>query len=279
MSLDTCVPKQLHDLQKWFARIIALPIQNTEEYGLPSLDKKLAKEALLHMKDGPKLSAVQRVAIYNQQYWFRLLSTMQDIFPFMLRLFGFEAFAEEIATPYLLAHPPSHWSLNELGNKLPLWIEKNYHEKDKRLILEAAVLDEAYDRLFFAGHLPHIGKMLPGKKLYLQTSLSLFHLSSNVFSLRKALLKETPEYWQENDFPKISWGPKRYFVLYREPLGDIVFKKIEAGQYLLLQAFQKGATLEEVITKVIDRIDSKGIEDKMKKWFYDWVKKGFLSFG
>ena len=87
MSLQKHAPKKLYSLQKWFGRAITQPIQNVDEFGLPNLDIQLAKEALLHMTNGPKLSADKRVAIYNQQYWFRLLHMMQDIFPFLLRLF------------------------------------------------------------------------------------------------------------------------------------------------------------------------------------------------
>lgn len=278
MSLDTRVPKRLYSLQKWFGRVISLPIQEVDCYGLPLLDKELAKEALLHMTNGPILSADKRVAIYNQQYWFRLLSVMQDIFPFVTRLFGYEEFNKQIAEPYLLKYPPSHWSLNELGRNLPNWINKYYKEEDKQLVYEASLIDEAYDRLFYAGHLPKIKKMKKQQKLFLQPTLALFSLSSNLFQLRETFLKEDVEYWLENDFPSISWGKKKYFVLYIES-GKIQYQEIEQSQYFLLNAFEKGSTLADAIMKMIDHIDSTNIEEKMKTWFYDWVKKGFLSFG
>lgn len=279
MSLDTHVPKRLYSLQKWFGRAISsLPIQEADVYGLPTLDDDLAKEALVYMTAGPKLSADKRVAIYNQQYWFRLFSVMQDIFPFVVRLFGYEAFNELIAKPYLLKYPPSHWSLNELGKNLPKWITRFYKETDKELIYEAALIDEAYDRLFFAGHLPKIKKMKKQQKLFLQPTLALFTLSSNLFDLREKLLKNSVEYWEENPFPSIKWGKKKHYLLYRES-GIIKYQKLEETPYLLLRSFEKGSTLENAITKLVDYIDPTDIEEKMKKWFYEWVKKGFVSFG
>lgn len=278
MSLNTRVPKRLYSLQKWFGRVVSLPIQETDCYGLPVLDLDLAKEALINMTNGPTLSADKRVAIYNQQYWFRLLSVMRDIFPFVVCLFGDEEFNKKIAEPYLLKYPPSHWSLNELGKNLPNWIDKNYKEEDKQLIYEAALVDEAYDRLFFAGHLPKIEKMKKQQKLFLQPTLALFSLSSNLFELRQTFLKKDLEYWEENEFPSISWGAKKYFVLFRDS-GKIHYQEIESSQYYLLTAFEKGSTLADAIAKMIDLIDQTDIEKKLKLWFYEWVKKGFLSFG
>jgi len=278
MSLQKHAPKKLYSLQKWFGRAITQPIQNVDEFGLPNLDIQLAKEALLHMTNGPKLSADKRVAIYNQQYWFRLLHTMQDIFPFLLRLFGYEAFNNEIAQPYLLKFPPSHWSLTELGKDLPNWVDKYYNKRDKQLVLEAALIDEAYDRLFYAGHLPKITKMQKDKKLYLQTTIALFSQSSNLLSLRNEFLKEDAEHWQNNCFPSVKWGEKKYFVLYRNN-EKIIHNEIDKEQFLLLKAFEKGATLTDAISSTIDTFEAKDIEERMKKWFFDWVKKGFLSFG
>ena len=53
----------------------------------------------------------------------------------------------------------------------------------------------------------------------------------------------------------------------------------EKGQYLLLSAFEQGSTLTEAISKVMNEIDLNDIEEKMKRWFFQWVKQGYLSFG
>lgn len=279
MSIDTQVPSQLYSLQKWFGRLISLPIGNIDSYGLPKVDRKLAKEALLHITDGPKLKAHQRVAIYNQQYWFRLINTMQDIFPLVVRLFGFEEFNRAIAEPYLMKYPPTHWSLTELGKYLPKWIEEHYHKEDKKLILQAASIDEAYDRLFFAGSYPVIEKMDESKMeklLYLQPHIAIFSLNGDLFSYRDLFLEHKVEYWLDNPFPTLKWGEENYFILYRSRAG-IDFEKISKEEYHLLKSFEKGASLEKAFNDLLDM--NENIEEKIQVWFYNWVSKGFLSFG
>ena len=60
---------------------------------------------------GPHLTAQQRIGLYNQQYWFRLFTIMQEQYPTVTRLFGFGSYNREIAEPFLLRFPPNHWAI------------------------------------------------------------------------------------------------------------------------------------------------------------------------
>jgi len=66
----------------------------------------------------PDLPAEERLRIYRNMYWIRLVDTLAEQFPQLAGALGGPAFAET-ARAYLRAHPPTSPSLRELGSKLP----------------------------------------------------------------------------------------------------------------------------------------------------------------
>jgi hypothetical protein len=77
---------------------------------------------LAHVVAGDdRLSAIGRVAIYNDMYFFRLLDVLRGAFPKMLQVLGDDRFAA-LATDYLEAHPSRHPSLRYLGARLPAFM-------------------------------------------------------------------------------------------------------------------------------------------------------------
>lgn len=267
MTFDAKAPPALKDVQLWFASIITRPIDNnsrmnpTSPSGIP-----MQEEAARYIVPSPTLEPSQRIELYNQQYWWRLLSVLQESFPFVLRLFGYQDFNALIAIPYLQRHPPNHWSLNVLGNDLPEWILKEYHSPDKDLVAAAAKIDWAFNDSFCAIQLPPLlPSSLSGeegqegvseKDLYLQPHIHLFELKSDLFDLRMQFVKEEPEYWLENDFPPLSAEKTYHFVMYRTPENTITWKEIGAAEYHLLQLFKKGCSIDKACEWLEERGDA-----------------------
>lgn len=65
-----------------------------------------------------RLSAVQRLDIYANMYFYRLLDCLAEDFPKVLAAVGRVHF-HNLATDYLLRHPSEHPSLRHLGRRLP----------------------------------------------------------------------------------------------------------------------------------------------------------------
>ena len=70
------------------------------------------------MRDHGPLDAVQRLDIYANMYFFRLLDVLRDDYPATPALLGDVSF-HNLVTDYLLAHPPAHFSIREAGRGLP----------------------------------------------------------------------------------------------------------------------------------------------------------------
>ncbi len=70
------------------------------------------------LKESSNLSSVERLELYHRQYWFRLLESIEEDFPWLQGFLGAERFWTLIED-YLLAHPSTRFTLRGLGSKLP----------------------------------------------------------------------------------------------------------------------------------------------------------------
>jgi hypothetical protein len=248
----------------------------------------IAEEASRYILPTPRLKAHQRIQIYNQQYWWRLLNTLHDNFPLVTRLFGYHAFNEEIGIPYLTQYPPNHWSLTTLGEKLTEWITESYHAPDQQLILNAAQLDWAFTASFIApqkanlnleqiiqegveGMLSHI--------FYLQPHIYLFKWDYDLLTFREIFIQKDVAYWTKNNFPPLAKGRSYHFVLSRSLKNNIIWKEISAGEYALLYLLKKGSTLENACQFLQDQETSlyEHVVNHLQKWFQDWVQRHWLT--
>jgi hypothetical protein len=285
MTFDTKVPLELRRMQEWFASIITRPIDpDNNMMPISPSGRAMSEEAKEFIVPSPTLAPDQRIEIYNQQYWWRLLTIMQENFPLVTRLFGYYEFNQTIAFPYLTKYPPSTWSLNVLGNTLSNWIEEEYNEKDKKLIKEAALIDYAYLSSFFAEKKQPISfetanmEELSIKNLTLQPHVHLFQLDSDLFDFRANLYKETADYWIENDFPELKKG-QFYFILYRSHHNFVLSDTLSPIAYQMLNRFKSGASIDS-ICEWLETQDEQTFEEaasNMQEWFRDLAALQLLT--
>lgn len=291
MTYDDKVPLSLKKTQQWFGSIIGRPIdEDSRICPITPSGNPIEEEAIEHIVPSPTLRPAQRIQIYNQQYWWRLLSTLHETFPFLMRLFGYYDFNRSIGFPYLTKYPPCDWSLSMLGKNLPQWVEEDYHANDKVLVLNASKIDWAYNYSFIAPQLtPITSDQIPSdegvaalltKKLTLQPSIHLFEMDCDIFPFRTEFLKHDPEYWVEHDFPKLNYNKKNYFfIVYRNLKNEISWNEISEGEYRLLGLFKKGTTIEKAC-HWLEKQDSALCEDALDSlhlWFQEWTMRGWLS--
>ena len=117
MSAGASVP--LREMQNLFWRLIAAPEGVAQGAVDLVRDGELASEDLRpYVSDDERLSAVEHLNIYADMYFYRLRDCLSEDFPNLARRLG-AARWNNLVTDYLLIHPPSHFSLRELGRALP----------------------------------------------------------------------------------------------------------------------------------------------------------------
>jgi Putative DNA-binding domain len=289
MSYDSTLPQSLKEIQQWFGNVIGQPIDNNSCINPISPSGNLIQqEACNFILPSPTLLPHQRIEIYNQQYWWRLMNALHEDYPLVTRLFGYCDFNQTIGVPYLTKYPPDHWSLNLMGKRIPQWIQEEYQEQDKQLVYDASLLDSAFIYSFSAKHLPPIdAAALPSngdistlmkEKICLQTHLQLLSFNYDLPQYRVEFLEKEPEYWIENDFPKLVKDKKYYFSLYRNAKNNIAWIELTYGQYSLLKHIQKGTTIEgacEWLETQEESICNEAMEN-LHLWFQEWILRKWL---
>ncbi len=276
------LPSEILTIQQWFASIITRPIDNESRMmPISPSGRPMTEEAEEFIAPSSKLSSDQRIQIYNQQYWWRLLTILQHNFPTLARLFGYSDFNRSFGFPFLSSHPSRDWSIGKLGEGLPQWIAEHYNAKDKPLVHTAAELDWAFQELFLVVPPTPLQASLEllTKKLTLQKHIRLFACPFDIFTFRQELLKKDVDYWLEADFPPLLKQRHYHFVLWRNQHNQLQFKEIEEGQWTLLHLISDGLTIEEA-SEFLEKKGGKPYEEALSSfqdWIQDWVREKFLQ--
>lgn len=288
-DFDEHVPQQLKETQDWFAGIITQAIDNHSQINpIAPSGAPISEEACKYIAPSPTLKPHQRIQIYNQQYWWRLLSTLHDNFALTTRILGYYKFNTQIGEPYLKKYPPNHWSLNHLGDMLPQWIRTDYQGENKQLIQEAVDSDWGFNESFFAGELPAINvhqaakdcnnPLLLKEPLYLQPHLHLFHFKHALFPFRDEMLKKDADEWTNSELPPLKKEKNYFYVLYRNNHYNIAWVEVDEFEYRLIERFKQGATIEELcqwIEKQNDHFQQAAAEN-LHLWFQEWTMRQWL---
>lgn len=282
-------PSLLRSTQEWFASIITSPLGDKDTIQERSPRGRLiAEEASLYITPGPTLPPHLRIQIYNQQYWWRLLNILQENFPLAARILGRPAFNQKIAIPFLLKHPPSHWSLNTLGTFLPQWISDHYQEPDRSLLANASQLDWAFMANMISQEQPPLNlteiiedtpEKLLSTTFYLQPYITLFNWNYDLFSFRENLLDHEPEYWINHPIPELTKERPYSFILFRLPNSNLAWREISKGEYTLLKKFQTGSTMGDACESIEAENDSlqEEIAENLQQWLQQWTQSGWLT--
>src|SRR5881275_1560483 len=76
------------------------------------------------IKPNERLTSFERLEIYNRQYWFRLLSCMNEDFSGLRAVLGDRRF-DAMCQAYLIDCPSRSFTLRNLGSRLESWLRKH----------------------------------------------------------------------------------------------------------------------------------------------------------
>ncbi len=279
----------LKELQSWFGAIILQPL--TEEDTSPTLTPRgnsLQKEASLYITPSPTLAPHQRIQIYHQQYWWRLLNVLESNFPLLARLFGRAAFRYQVAVPFLSHSPPQDWSLNTLGETLPNWLHDHYQGDDLAFVQQAAEIDVCFTKSFLAPDEPSIPMDLLATQaeptllstpFQLKKHLFFFSHREDWFSFRATILDKEVDYWVEHPFPRLLKQRLSRFVLFRNRRNLLAWKKISAKEYTLLSLFTSPYTLEQLchLIEMQSPLFQKKAKQHLQQWLMEWIHRDWLT--
>ena len=94
-----------------------------------------------------RLSALGRVDIYANMYFYRIRDALKEDFPKTLGILGEDRF-HNLVTDYLLVHPSTHWSMRYVGLQLPGFLKQHALLGTFPFLADLAAVEWAHADLF-----------------------------------------------------------------------------------------------------------------------------------
>lgn len=145
----------LHALQTWMQTVVTHPLGVTNgiasEAAQSAVPIRLADiESVIGRSRA--LSSVERLAVYGNAYFARLLDCLADEFPTTKQVLGEDAF-NSLGMQYIHACPSRSYTLNGLGRRFPDYLRETRpehvpHPSWPDFVIDLATLERTYSEVF-----------------------------------------------------------------------------------------------------------------------------------
>jgi Putative DNA-binding domain len=285
----------LADLQRSMATAVMQPLTADEEMRKKTADgRDMNAVAVSFIAPNSRLTAFERLEIYNRQYWFRVLGALAEDFPALRAVVGARAF-ETLSVAYLTAHPSRSFTLRNLGSKLSEWLAANPRAAGRRhrLALDVARIEwafvEAFDNAEYTPLTPdQVSTLDAGSRLALQPHLRLIALEypvdDLVLGLHQRDKKQTSEagvnYEDANqEAVKLPRLRRHCTWLAAHRVDDSVYYlRLRREEFLTLSAIRQKVPLGDAIEAGFNksRIAASRRPILIRKWFSNWAELGWI---
>jgi hypothetical protein len=253
--------------------------------------------AARYIKPNDRLTSFERLEIYNRQYWWRLLSSMNEDFPGLRAILGERQF-EAMTRAYLCECPSRSFTLRNLGRELEPWLRKrsNWIHGKELLALDMVRLEWADIEAFDGQAKPALrvqdllGIAGPDLRLSLQPYAQLLQLHYPVDDL---LLEVKDGDDESTDFASNAFHarkkrkrvqavaklkPAQIFLVVHRVDFSVYFRRIGPEQFFLLDALRKGDRLVHAIESAFRQSAIPEAErgPSVQHWFQTWATLGWF---
>jgi hypothetical protein len=285
----------LAQLQREMAAAVMLPL--TPHEGMRSVapdGRRMTAVAESFIAPNSRLSAFERLEIYNRQYWFRVLGALAEDFPALRAVVGGRAF-EALSIAYLTAYPSRSFTLRNLGSKLVDWLAANPRRAGRRhrLAVDVARIEWAFVEAFDSADRPpltldQIVSLDAGSRLALQPHLRLMALNYPADDLVLALhqrdkpqtseagVKHSDAPQEPATLPQLRRRPT-WLAAHRVDL-SVYYLQLKREEFLTLAAIRQGLPLADAIETgfIGSRISPTHRPQRVRQWFATWAELGWI---
>lgn len=290
-------PRSLDVVQRWFQTVITNPagveggVDSEEAQRLIRL-KRGELEAVI--RRSKKVTAADRLAIYANAYYARLLECLASFFPVLKTAVGDEVF-EGFAFEYLQHYPSESYTLDRLGDNFARFLDETRPEPEEGsepgevswpdFLIDLATLEWTLNKVFdgpgvefqplltaealqaFPPESFADARLVPVPCLRLLT----FRYPVNAYYTAARHAEEGEEVAVPDPEEERIALSRRDFVVRRYPL--------DAAQYALLEKILADETVGEALAAAaeVSGLDDEGLGDAFQAWFRFWVAEGFFQ--
>jgi hypothetical protein len=233
-------------------------------------------EVTAFVKPNARLTARERLDIYRDSYWQRILDSFEDDFPGLRAILGLRAF-QRLARSYLADTPSQSFTMRNLGARLEEWLRchPEFAGPDFPLALDMVRLEWAHIEAFDAAEVKPLGPedlLEPGPdlRLGLQPSISLLELQYPVDDLRIRLEKiKDRRGVARRIMRQNAQTPEPIHLAVHRQEYVVFYRRLAEEEYRILDALRRGVTL-------VEAVEGTSAPDRVEAWFAAWSRMGWL---
>ncbi len=277
----------LLELQRRMSAAIMRPLTSSGD-----IDSK--SETADFIKPNDRLSSLERLEIYNRQYWYRILDSFYDDFPGLAAILGERAF-DRLAEAYLKECPSQSFTLRDLGGRLQEWLVSNPAFAGRKLDLaldmvrlewaHIVAFDGPFEKVLEPEDLLELG---PEFRAGVQPYVSLLQLQYPVDNLRirvNATLGEhvvasnaVTEPGKRQKLPGSRLKPREIFCAIHRWDYTVFYRRLVREEFLLLSALRSGCTFGAAIDSAFAESDMtiEQTQHQIETSFRAWAELGWL---
>jgi hypothetical protein len=279
----------LLELRRQMAKAVMQPLTSSETMRKRnSRHQLLTKLASSFISPNDRLTSFERLAIYNRQYWFRLMYALSEDFPGLQAILGARRF-RALAKAYLTECPSRSFTLRDLGSRLSLWLELNLglRRPYERLARDMVNLEWAHIEAFDGAEWPalkpeDLTSAGPELRLTLQPHITLLELEYPVDDILVAVRKGrrfcTATSGDGRCAPIKDTKPAKVFLAVHRDGFSVHCSRLERKAFLLLSSIQDGNSFPEALdfafagSGIREVVQARQIE----RWFGMWMSMSWF---
>ena len=228
-----------------------------------------------------RMSPVMQLDVYREQFLVRHFDVLRDDFRSLERLLGAARF-ERLALSYLGHHPPSSFTLRDLGCALPRFVADTLPWSEDSLLADLARVEWAFVDAFDAADAPRLEAATisaidenawPLARIVLQPSVQRLALDHPAHDYRSAVRASRAGEEIARPVRKSS-----YAIVFRG-FDRLRCLDVDADAFALLEELARGAALGQACERVAleSGTSSAVFETKVGAWFQEWTTLGWIS--
>jgi hypothetical protein len=237
-----------------------------------------------HVSGNARVSPVEQLEIYREQYWLRHTGSLVEDFPGVGGLLG-QADWDRLVQEYLVAYPPTTVSLRELGENLPEFASKSAWLPGRELVVDMARLEWTHVEVFDA---PEAAPLDPEKlraipedaweavRLVPNPALRLLRVGYPVLDLRRRLLLARSVEGAGEPVPLPEPAPQNYAICRRKLV--IQHDELDPRAFTLLSKLVRAIPLGEACESMASELslEPEVIASELETWFAMFTAREYV---
>lgn len=283
--MPTTERPSLPELQRWMRWVLTYPAGAGEVVRRPRGKAPLPrhwsrgaepKRCLPVIGQSPEVSQGERLAIYGDGYFIRIIGVLATHYVCVRNVIGEHEFDHHLMRGYLVKHPSTHKCIDNVGDHFPDYLARRPEAKKFPFLVDLARLEWAYHEAFYADERPPLdrGRLAAvaldqwnGARVTLDPSVKLLDLKFSVVPLWRA-----DGQWTGAKLKRIRREASPVLV-YRRSDGQVRVAEETPAAFELLRAFQAGRPFGPALRASIRR----GLTpQRVMKLFDEWAGLGVI---